>query len=104
VVFTSAEQALRERPGSLDAYADPLPLVVEIWSPSTGTYDMNAKLPDYQEHGDLEIWRIQPYDRTVTSWRCRPDGSYIESIHRGGTIRPDALPGVVIDLDELFES
>ena len=55
VIPTTVVQALLEQPGSLDAYAEPLPLVVEIWSPSTERYDINEKLPDYQERGDLEI-------------------------------------------------
>jgi Uma2 family endonuclease len=103
VIPTPAVRALREHPGSLDAYADPLPLVIEIWSPSTGGYDINEKLPDYQRRGDLEIWRVHPYERTLTAWRRRPDGAYIESIYRGGIVRPESLPGVSIDLDALFE-
>ena len=94
----------RERPGSLDAYADPLPLVIEIWSPSTGGYDINEKLPDYQRRGDLEIWRVHPYERTLTAWRRRPDGIYTESVYRGGIVHPESLPGVAIDLDALFAS
>ena len=104
VIPTALEQALRERPGSLDAYAEPLPLVVEIWFPSTGAYDMNEKLPDYQGRGDREIWLIHPYERTLTAWRRQPDGAYTESIYRSGTVRPESLPGVVIDLDSLFTS
>src|SRR5262249_41239936 len=42
----------------LEAYSEPLPLVVEIWSPSTGGYDVDTKLPEYQARGDVEIWRI----------------------------------------------
>jgi Uma2 family endonuclease len=97
-------QALLERPGSLDAYPEPLPLVVEIWSPSTGRYDINEKLPDYQERGDLEIWYVHPYERSLTAWRRQPDGSYTESVYRGGIVRPESLPGVAIDLDALFAS
>jgi Uma2 family endonuclease len=96
-------RALLERPGSLDAYADPLPLVVEIWSPSAGDYDIDAKLPDYQRRGDLEIWRIHPYERILTAWRRQPDDSYIETVYRGGIVRPASLPGVAIDLDALCE-
>ena len=102
VIPTAFVRALRERPGSLDAYADPLPLVVEIWSPSTGGYDINEKLPDYKGRGDLEIWRIHLYERTLTAWRRRPDGVYTESIYRGGVVRPESLPGVAIDLDTFF--
>jgi Uma2 family endonuclease len=83
-------------------YATPLPLVVEIWSPSTGNYDIQVKLADYQRRGDLEIWRIHPYERTLTAWVRQADGTYQETVHRGSKVRPSALPGVEIDLDALF--
>jgi Uma2 family endonuclease len=103
VIPTAMERALRARPGILDAYADPLPLVVEIWSPSTGNYDINEKLGDHQRRGDLEIWRVHPYERTLTAGRRTPDGTYNESMYREGTVHPEFLPGIVIDLEELFE-
>lgn len=103
VIPAALERALRKSPGSLDAYPEPLPLVVEIWSPTTGRYDINEKLPDYQARGDLEIWYIHPYERTLTAWRRQPDGGYVETIHRVGIVRPESLPGVEIDLDTLFE-
>ena len=78
--------------------------MVEVWSPSTGDYDVDAKLPVYQQRGDLEIWRIHPYERTLTTWRRQPDGSYEETLHRDGTITPVALPGVTIDLGALLDS
>ncbi len=87
---------------SLEVYTDPVLLVVEVWSPSTGGYDIDTKLPEYHARGDLEIWRLHPYERTLTAWRRQPDGSYEESHQQGGTIEPVALPGVTIDLDELF--
>ena len=77
--------------------------MVEVWSRSTGGYDVNAKLPVYMERGDLEIWRIHPYERSLTSWVRQPDGSYQESVYRGGIVSLAALPGVTIDLDELFD-
>jgi Uma2 family endonuclease len=87
----------------LEAYAAPLPLVVEVWSASTGDYDVETKLLEYQRRGDLEIWRIHPYERTLTVWRRQPDGSYIEAQYSGGTVQPIALPNVTIDLDRLFD-
>lgn len=63
---------------------------------------MDEKLPEYQRRGDLEIWRIHPSERTLTAWRREPDGSYAESLYRGGTVHPVALPGVSIDLEALF--
>ena len=87
---------------TLEVYEDPLPLVVEVWSPSTGDYDVESKLIEYQRRGDLEIWRLHPYERTVVAWRRQPDGSYTETMFTGGTVSPVALPNVTIDLDALF--
>ncbi len=103
VVPVAYGEQFRDRP-VLAVFSGPLPLVVEVWSPSTGDYDVDAKLPVYQQRGDLEIWRIHPYERTLTSWQRQPDGSYQEVIHRGGIVIPVALPGVTIDLDELFDA
>lgn len=93
----------RRRSDVLEAYYAPLPLVVEVWSPSTGDYDVDTKLPEYQRRGDLEIWRVHPFDRTLIAWRRQPDGSYTETLYTGGAIRPVAVPGVTIDLDTLFD-
>jgi Uma2 family endonuclease len=88
----------------LETYSAPLPLVVEIWSPSTGDFDVETRLGEYQRRGDQEIWRLHPYERTLTAWRRQPDASYLEHVQQGGTIQPIALPGVTIDLDALFRS
>ncbi len=92
----------RDLPHALEVYDRPVPLVVEIWPPSTGEYDIDSKLPEYQRRGDLEIWRLHPFDRTLTVWRLQNDGSYETFVQTGGTIEPAALPGVTIDLDALF--
>jgi Uma2 family endonuclease len=103
VVPTAYGEDIRDLP-ALAIFSDPLPLVVEVWSPSTGDYAVDAKLPVYQQRGDLEIWRVHPYERTLTSWQRQPDGSYQETLHCDGTITPVALPGVTIDLGALLES
>lgn len=89
-------------PGGVEAYSDPLPLVVEVWSPSTGEYDVETKFPIYRAQGHAEIWRIHPYERVVTMWRRREDGSYNESRLIEGDLVPVALPGVSIPFAELF--
>jgi Uma2 family endonuclease len=99
---TFVRRKLREQPGRLEVYGEPMPLVVEVWSPSIGDYDVEQKLREYQLRGDAEIWRIQPYEQTLTAWRRRPDGSYDEAVYTGGRAQPIALPGVVIDLPALF--
>ena len=96
-------QKFEQMPDRLEVYDEPLPLVVEVWSPSTGDYDVEEKLREYQQRGDLEIWRIHPYERTLTAWRRQPDGSYTETLHKSGTVHPVALPGVTIALESLFE-
>jgi Uma2 family endonuclease len=90
------------QPGWAERYASPLPLVVEIWSRSTGGYDLRVKLAAYQARGDREIWRLHPYDRTLTRWLRQEDGTYLELVHTGGRVELAALPGVAIDLHALF--
>jgi Uma2 family endonuclease len=80
-----------------------LPLVVEVWSASTGDYDVETKLPIYRQRGDLEIWLIHPYARTITTWRRQPDGTYEEALFSEGALAPMALQGVTIRLDDLFD-
>ena len=104
VVPTRFGQPFRGQPGVLAILSDPLPLVVEVWSRSTGDYDVAEKLAVYQQRGDVEIWRINPYERTLTAWRRMPDGRYEETIHREGVVSPTALPGVEIALATLFDN
>jgi Uma2 family endonuclease len=87
----------------LESYDQPLPLVVEVWSRSTGAYDVTEKLAVYRQHGDLEIWLVHPYERTLTSWCRQPDGAYESIVVREGIVRPLAFPEITIDLDQLFE-
>ena len=96
-------ELFRGRPGTLAIFSDPLPLVVEVWSPSTGRHDVETRIPVYQQRGDLEIWRIHPYERTVTSWVRQDDGSYQETVYRNGTIQLAALSGVEIAVDDIFD-
>jgi len=95
-------EAYRGRRDALEVYDSPLPLVVEVWSPSTGEYDVDNKFPVYQARGDLEIWRIHPFEQSLTAWRRQPDGSYVETVYQAGAVEVASLPGVEIDLDVLF--
>ena len=104
VVPTAYVIPLMDQQDVLEVYDQPLPLVVEVWSRSTGDYDVEEKLAVYQQRGDLEIWRIHPYERTLTAWRSLPDGTYDETIHHEGIVSVATLPGVEIDLTALFDN
>ena len=99
----SVRRLMAEQPNALEAYIEALPLIVEVWSPSTGAYDVDTKFPEYQRRGDLEIWRIHPHERTLIAWRRQPDGTYTETLYTSGTVQPAFLPGVSIDLASLFQ-
>lgn len=94
--------ATEENPRALDYYEAALPLVVEVWSPSTGGYDIDAKLPEYRARKDREIWRVHAYDRSVIRWTQQPDGSYQEDHITSGSLRPAFLPNISIELELLF--
>jgi Uma2 family endonuclease len=78
-------------PSVLPMLSTPLPLVVEVWIPPTDGYDVDVKIPIYQQRGDLEIWRIHPHERTLTSWVRREDGTYAETVYQSGMALPAML-------------
>jgi Uma2 family endonuclease len=111
VIPAAYKTPFEDDPGAFNAFAEPLPLVVEVWSRSTGAYDVETKLQGYRERGDAEIWFIQPYERTLTAWRRQSDGSYMEETYRGGFISvascPQSpgvpFPGMGFDFDALLD-
>jgi Uma2 family endonuclease len=95
----------QDDPWAIGAYREPLPLVVEVWSPTTGRYDLAVKLQvqGYRERGDLEIWYLHPRERTLRVWRKQSDGGYTEETYQGGVVSVASLPGVAVDLDALLD-
>jgi hypothetical protein len=63
---------------------------------------VDQKLPEYKLRGDFDIWRLHPYERTLTACRRQPDGTYSEVVFHGGLLQPVALPNVAINLDALW--
>jgi len=58
VIVVPRELVLQQQeadPNGIESYRAALPLVIEIWSPSTGDYDVETKLPDYQQRGDAIV-------------------------------------------------
>jgi Uma2 family endonuclease len=103
VIPAAYKTPFEDDPRAFNAFAEPLPLIAEVWSPSTGDYDVATKLQSYRERGDAEIWFIHPYERTLTAWRRQPDGSYAEETYRGGIVPIASPPGVVIDFEALLD-
>jgi Uma2 family endonuclease len=101
VVPKSFGEPFRDKPDVLAIFDDPLPLVADIRC-LAGGYDVEGKVIDYQRRGDLEIWVIDPKDRTVTALVRQTDGSYLAIRYHGGIVALSALPDVSIDLDRLF--
>ena len=103
VVSKALTREIKKQPGTFEVYEKPISLVVELWSPSTGRYDQTTKLEEYRRRGDLEIWLIHPYERTLTAWRKGPDGSYNETRYTEGAVQSASLPNVTIELATLFD-
>jgi len=70
--------------------------------PPIDGHDHDFKLAAYRRRGDQEVWRVDPYERTLTAWHRRSDGSDAGETHHGGVVEVRSLPGVTIDLDMLF--
>jgi Uma2 family endonuclease len=102
VLPTAMREPFRDRQ-VLEIYDGPLPLVAEVWSPSTGDYDVETKLVEYQKRGDREIWLVHPFERTLRAWRRQPDGTYTKAFFDSGSIQPIAFPRVTIELATLFD-
>lgn len=73
VIPRSMARRLFPEPGMWEVYTEPVLLVVEVWSPSTGRFDVTDKLTEYQRRGDQEVWLIHPLRQTLTVWRRQAD-------------------------------
>ena len=102
VVIPRAAQAGHRGEAGVEAYPEFMPLVVEVWSPSTGDYDARTKLAGYRQRGDAEIG---PSTRALALLRP-PCGNRTEATSRPCiTAAPSpvaSLPGVVVDMDCVF--
>jgi Uma2 family endonuclease len=83
-------------------------LIVEVISFSTSKKDLNQKFFLYEKSGVREYWVVYPNDKAVIVFLLQPDGKYDEGtayeVINGATQAPvQTLPGLVIDLEELFE-
>ena len=104
VFVVEASEALQFRglDATLEAYSAPVPFVAEVWSRSTGQYDLVEKLEANRLRGDREIWLLHPYEKWVRINQKTADGSYSQREVAHGLIALAGLPGVTIDVGSLL--
>ncbi len=79
-------------------------LIVEILSPGNSRKELQNKYEVYEESGVLEYWVISPEAETVLVYTLI-NGKYKASklLTGGDEISTPILPGLIIDLEKLFE-
>jgi Uma2 family endonuclease len=95
-------RAVKERPNALEAYHTSLPLVIDVWSPATAEFNVDARIPEYRRANVEEIWVVHPAARAVTTWVRRASGVYEEVIRAGGILAAARVPDLALDLNVLF--
>ena len=103
VVFPVTAMEGRWDETAVETYFDPVPLVIEVWSPSTGSYDAREKILGYQQRGDAEIWLIDLRRLEVHASVRQADGSYAETVYKRGVVHVSSLD-IVIDMDAAFRA
>ena len=81
-------------------------VVVEVVSPATAARDQIYKVRIYEKAGVREYWIVHPVDNLITVRRLSPSGNYdVPKLIEGkGALEVGVLPGLVIDLDAVFDS
>lgn len=79
-------------------------LVVEVISKSSVKKDLHEKYGIYEQAGVKEYWIVQPQDRSLIIFTLNEKGQYqpAKPLTIGDKTSSSVLPGLEIDLDELF--
>jgi hypothetical protein len=64
---------------------------------------VETRIPVSMLRGDLELWRVHPYEGAIRSWVRQADGTDQETVYAAGTIRLTALPRGEITVADLFD-
>jgi len=78
-------------------------LVIEILSPPNTFHDRVRKLKKYKEAGVKEIWFAEPNEGFVEVLVRRGDAYDMDGFDKTEQVPVDILPGLVIDLSDIFE-
>ncbi len=87
----------------------PPSLAVEVRSPSTWRYDVGAKKSTYERHGLAELWLIDTdadADTVLVYRRSGPEAPAFDvalEVRAGEQLTTPLIPGLAIDLDDLFD-
>ncbi len=104
VLWVSEARRPRREALRLDAPPD---LAVEVRSPSTWRHDLHVKKGVYESTGLPELWLVDTAADTVLVFRrSAPGGPAFDAgseLGRGKQLTTPLLPGLAIDLDELFD-
>jgi Uma2 family endonuclease len=79
--------------------------IIEILSPFTSAKDLREKFDVYEEAGVNEYWAVYPQEQTVLVYTRNAQGKYegiLKPYVRTDSIVPVTLPGLTIDLREVF--
>ena len=80
-------------------------LVVEILSKSSQKFDLGPKRSVYARAGVDELWIIDPAKRTFALYRLAEDSDTpVATFRAKQTFTSEMLPGLTIDLAEVFAS
>ena len=78
-------------------------LVIEILSPSTAENDYGYKRTLYARHGVAEYWLVDPVAETIQLQRQLAGTlTPTDTFGRGDTLRSLELPGLELQLDDIF--
>jgi len=80
-------------------------LIVEV-SDSTLRLDLNVKVPLYARHQVPEVWVVDLEHNGIHFFRSPQNGVYIDATFtdKPAVVALTALPGITVDLSELFAS
>jgi Uma2 family endonuclease len=79
--------------------------IIEILSPHTSSKDLREKFDVYEQSGVREYWTVHPNEATVLVFILNAEGKYESSVKpyvRTDKIAPITIPGLEIDLEEVF--
>jgi Uma2 family endonuclease len=79
-------------------------IVVEILSPANNRKELKNKYEVYEESGVKEYWIISPSERTFFRYLLDDDGKFQPThlLTAGDVVRTPVLPGLALDLEEVF--